>query len=981
MSCPCCISNYNKGTKTEIKCYFEDCNFSSCKECIRTYLTGTTNEPHCMQCRKKWDLEFTKNALNASFMQKEYREHRKTILADRTISQIQEHYNDAILLSQRRKDNKAILEIQKEIDEINTTIAMKYQKISDIRNRTHKASEVVERRKFVMPCQTNGCRGMLSSAYKCDLCEKFTCAKCFDSIEGDKDAHTCVPENVETADEIRKNTRPCPSCGCRISKIDGCFAENTPILLWNREIKMSQHIEIGDELIGDDGNKRIVEDVCSGQDDLYEIQQNNGNVYVVNSKHTLVLKMTGKNEIIHMTIEEYMKLTNAMKNNFYGFKSNNGINYEKQDVLLEPYMLGLWLGGSQRDSVRSTEDGTSVNSVIATNDDEIREYVNNWCVNNDAELVQESKYKLRIRRKGYSFYNCQRQLHVVAHGKESLSGEKYENIPKSNRTNPFTDLLKKYNLIGNKHIPNEYLFNDRETRLKLLAGIIDTDGHVTKESKGKRVCIIQTGKIFSEQIIYLAKSLGFLVNHQIRERKNCVIFNCEPRDCKSFLFENAHSGSFSSEKSDVAMHIENVQRCKDQYVINISGEKLEEISTILPRKKCANSAPNKDYFKTSISVKKIEFGNYYGWNVNDNHRFILNDFTVVKNCDQMWCIECKTAFSWSKGTVEVGMVHNPHYFQWMRQNGGMPRTDGLPGAGCNDNRLITQLTFIREIFNMLGKSASHETEFLENCKNSGYTMDELRKIMPLIHDNFNTIKETKSCEELERCKRSITPDFFVNFHRFIVHMERVTLSQLNYSIRARNDDNRAIHLYILGEQTREDLSDYLVKRDVGNARDGAHRDILEALIMVGKQILMDLYNELMEIEVDFSWRLINDQLNMLRFVKNRDLTYIRDKMMEFSKFYTVFYLNHKEGIENMYRRCSIIYNKYVRAVNQYAAYSNAEMIKYLMLYNSKKQVYMWDSDIENARFFKFDIKESLVNGIKHFQSELEIYSNGTVYTF
>jgi replicative DNA helicase len=221
-----------------------------------------------------------------------------------------------------------------------------------------------------------------------------------------------------------------------------------------------------------------------------------------------------------------------------------------------------------------------VNSVIASNDNEIREYINNWCGNNDAELVQESKYKLRIRRKGYSY------------GKEALGGEKYENIPldKCDRTNPFTDLLKKYNLVGNKHIPNEYLFNDRESRLKLLAGIIDTDGHVTKESKGKRVCIIQTGKIFSEQIIYLAKSLGFLVNHRIRERKNCVIFNCEPKDYK------------------------------DQYVINISGEKLEEIPTILPRKKCANSAPNKDYFKTAISVKKIGFGNYYGWNINDNHR-------------------------------------------------------------------------------------------------------------------------------------------------------------------------------------------------------------------------------------------------------------------------------------------------------------------------------------------------------------------------
>ena len=223
MSCPCCVSNYNKGTKAEIKCYFDDCNFSSCKECIRTYLTGTVNEPHCMHCRKKWNPEFTKASLNASFMQKEYRDHRKNILVDRTISQIQEYYPGAIVISQRRKDNVEIGKIQSEIDILHQQINEKHNQISGIRHKTNAAADASagERRKFVMPCQTYGCRGMLSTAYKCELCEKFTCAKCLESIEGAKEDHVCVQANVETAEEIRKNTRPCPNCGCRISKIDG----------------------------------------------------------------------------------------------------------------------------------------------------------------------------------------------------------------------------------------------------------------------------------------------------------------------------------------------------------------------------------------------------------------------------------------------------------------------------------------------------------------------------------------------------------------------------------------------------------------------------------------------------------------------------------------------------------------------------------------------------------------------------------------
>jgi hypothetical protein len=176
-----------------------------------------------MKCRKKWDLEFTKNALNASFMQKEYKTHRQNILVDRTISQIQEHYPAAIQLSQKRKEDAAVQVVMDEIRKLNEQINEKYTKINMIRRESAtKPNTEAEKRKFVMPCQTGGCRGMLSTAYKCELCEKFTCSKCLESIVGEKDAHECNPANVETAEEIRKNTRPCPSCGCRISKIDGC---------------------------------------------------------------------------------------------------------------------------------------------------------------------------------------------------------------------------------------------------------------------------------------------------------------------------------------------------------------------------------------------------------------------------------------------------------------------------------------------------------------------------------------------------------------------------------------------------------------------------------------------------------------------------------------------------------------------------------------------------------------------------------------
>ena len=39
----------------------------------------------------------------------------------------------------------------------------------------------------------------------------------------------------------------------------------------------------------------------------------------------------------------------------------------------------------------------------------------------------------------------------------------------------------------------------------------------------------------------------------------------------------------------------------------------------------------------------------------------------IDGCDQMWCPECKTAFSWKTGMIELGTIHNPHYFQYMTQ--------------------------------------------------------------------------------------------------------------------------------------------------------------------------------------------------------------------------------------------------------------------------------------------------------------------------
>ena len=51
----------------------------------------------------------------------------------------------------------------------------------------------------------------------------------------------------------------------------------------------------------------------------------------------------------------------------------------------------------------------------------------------------------------------------------------------------------------------------------------------------------------------------------------------------------------------------------------------------------------------------------------------------ISGCSQMWCPDCHTTFCWNTGRIETGLTHNPHYYEWLRQNGGgggAPRNHG-----------------------------------------------------------------------------------------------------------------------------------------------------------------------------------------------------------------------------------------------------------------------------------------------------------------
>jgi hypothetical protein len=81
----------------------------------------------------------------------------------------------------------------------------------------------VQHRTFVRACPFADCKGFLSTAWKCGLCENWTCPTCHEVKGKEKDTpHTCDPGNVATAELLAKDSRNCPKCAALIFKINGC---------------------------------------------------------------------------------------------------------------------------------------------------------------------------------------------------------------------------------------------------------------------------------------------------------------------------------------------------------------------------------------------------------------------------------------------------------------------------------------------------------------------------------------------------------------------------------------------------------------------------------------------------------------------------------------------------------------------------------------------------------------------------------------
>ena len=327
-----------------------------------------------MSCRRGWNDEFLDLNFTRAFRIGPYRDHREKLLFEREIAILPTRQPRVEAKLKMKEAEGMIREINKELVELDkkrATVLHKSHRFSAQVARYHAESEgrpppawtltdgekaaTPEKAKFVMKCPASDCRGFLSTAYKCGTCQLWACSDCLVIKGPDKDCpHTCDESVKASVAMIIKESKPCPKCGERISKIDGCFAADTEVLLWNGGVKMSQNIVVGDELVGDDGFMRTVQEVCSGEDQMFEVTQNRGVSYTVNSKHRLSLK-DGSGKLVEMRVDEYLRLDCKEKELLYGYKTDNTLS----EITVTPVGRGTYYGWNVGDNHRfALKDGT-----------------------------------------------------------------------------------------------------------------------------------------------------------------------------------------------------------------------------------------------------------------------------------------------------------------------------------------------------------------------------------------------------------------------------------------------------------------------------------------------------------------------------------------------------------------------------------------------------------------------------------------------
>ena len=227
-------------------------------------------------------------------------------------------------------------------------------------------------------------------------------------------------------------------------------------------IKRHGDLKVGDYVFGRNGQPVIVQAVSKKAQCEYTITFTTGEQIQCHGRHEWVVFDRNRNRWTTMETRDIAKLrlevgVSKRRGHRYMVQVDQPrcVNYAHREVLIDPYTLGVWLG-----------DGKSSEPVIHIG-------------NNDTEIIDALPYE-------------------VMEGKGTTDRVFYMHGQRAN--------FRRYDLLNNKHIPEDYIFNDQNTRLQLIAGLIDTDGYVY--AKNGRVTISNCNEDVIEGAARILRSLG-----------------------------------------------------------------------------------------------------------------------------------------------------------------------------------------------------------------------------------------------------------------------------------------------------------------------------------------------------------------------------------------------------------------------------------------------------------------------------------------
>lgn len=205
----------------------------------------------------------------------------------------------------------------------------------------------------------------------------------------------------------------------------------------------------------------------------------------------------------------------------------------------------------------------------------------------------------------------------------------------------------------------------------------------------------------------------------------------------------------------------------------------------------------------------------------------------IDGCDQMWCVNCHTAFNWKTGKVETGRVHNPHYFQYLRDNNPEQLAAdhrAVNGNGnCNMDRQhqmavtrLNSLVSVRPYRVMLEKWVATLLPWLRKVRNSAY-------IYPSSNSDISYVYRVMMS----------TAD-----HINYVYLNRVPVAFDNRS----NIDLRI--RYLMKELTQEEFQATLLRRQKSNTKLIEYREIIETYLQLFRETLARLTTQILNMPPD-----------------------------------------------------------------------------------------------------------------------------------